>query len=25
MSPIEWWNYYGGELPNIEKLAMRIF
>eukprot|EP00253_Pinus_taeda_P014475 PITA_14475 len=24
LSPIEWWNFYGGALPHIQKLAIKV-
>ena len=24
LSPIDWWNFHGGEIPNIQKLAVKI-
>ena len=24
LSPINWWNFHGGEVPNIQKLAIKI-
>jgi hypothetical protein len=24
LSPINWWNFHGGEIPNIQKLAIKI-
>ena len=24
LTPIDWWNFHGGEIPNIQKLAIRM-
>ena len=24
LSPLNWWNFHGGEIPNIQKLAVKI-